>query len=697
MRPPAVRPYGAPRPAMHLIPIPRTTAELDLPGFVRSAEPDWAEGDGPLPFNLRRVTLRPGEITAPHNHHDTEVWVILDGEGEVVSDRKSAPVRGGDTIRLPPLSTHTLRNTAADRPLTFLTTWWEDMTALDRAHRQRAGHPAGGGRPVLLLPSFPTPNGELHLGHLVGPYLGADLVRRGLAARGTEAHLLLGTVGHQSQVAAAARKEGLSFYELAERNTDAIQEALAAADVKWSVFVRPSAPEYPRVAREVFEELRDRGAVVARTVPANYCAPCGTFLFEAFVTGACPHCGSRDTAGIECEACALPFADEELRDPGCARCGSPAEQRQLTRWYLPLEPLRERLTGWLRTVRMSARLRAYTDRVLAGPLPDLPVSTVAPDGIPVPADPAGATGGQRLYSAFELAARFLTALDTLARDRGAAGWREYAAAENPRTVLFFGFDNAFLRTIVFPAVLGAFTDRVALPDTMICNEFYTLGGQKFSTGRLHAVWGREVFREETRDQLRLYLAATRPDVRRRDFDIAEYAGFVRTELIDGWESWLASVDARLAKHFGGTVPEAGSWNAEAERFYGQIRELREQVPRALEPERFDARGAAELLRLFVRRARRFAEACEDVLAAAPGSGDARTCVALELMAVRTLSEVAGPLAPVLAARLAGRLATGAGSPVAAGDPPGWVPAGTPVTLAGPHFTADVAIRTAADR
>lgn len=675
---------------MHVIRIPRTVGELELPDFVRSIEPSWAK-EGELPFNLRRVSLRPGETTAPHNHHDTEVWVILDGEGEVTSDDRSARVTGGDTVRLPPLGVHTLRNTSDDRPLTFLTTWWEDMPALAREHQERDVRSTETGRPVLLLPSFPTPNGELHLGHIVGPFLGADLVRRGLIQRRTDAHLLLGTVGHQSQVAAAAIKQGLSFYELAERNTDAIQEALTATDIAWDVFVRPSSPEYPQIALEIFERLRRTGAVVAKTVQANYCVPCRTFLFEAFVAGACPHCGSRDTAGIECEACALPFADEELQDPSCATCGTPAERRELTRYYLPLEPLREKLTGYLRTAHMSARLRSYVNRVLAATLPDIPVSTIAPDGILIPADPSGSTEGQRMYSAFELAARFITAFDRLAKNLGTSGWEEYAEAANPRTVLFFGFDNAFLRTIIFPAVLTSFTDKVALPDTMICNEFYLLDGQKFSTGRQHAIWGREVFDEQTRDQLRLYLAGTRPDIRRRDFVVEEYAEFVRSELIGGWETWLASVDARLRKHFDGTAPEAGSWNTEAQRFFGQIREFRAQLPQALEPERFDARAAAETLRTFVTRARRFAEVCEDVLEAEPPTGDARTCMALELMAVRNLAETARPLVPVLAARLAEQLGiTGSSGE----ESPQWVPAGTEIALDGPYFTPDVSIKTA---
>ncbi|WP_326846198.1 class I tRNA ligase family protein [Streptomyces kaniharaensis] len=668
--------------------VPRTVNDLNLPEFVRSVLPAWAQNPE-LPVNVRRVTLRPGETTAPHNHHDVEVWVILDGSGEVTSDGETAPVAAGDALRLPPLGVHTLHNPAEDRPLSFLTFWWEDLAALDAEHDRRAAQTGETGRPVLLLPSFPTPNGELHLGHLAGPFLNADLLRRGLIARGTPVRLLLGTVGHQSQVAAAALDQGLTFYELAERNTDAIQEALAAARVEWDVFVRPSSPRYPQVALEFFERLRANGTVVAKTVQANYCVPCESYLFEAFVAGACPHCGSRDTAGIECEACALPFADHELLDPSCSSCGTPAEQRELTRYYMPLEPLRARLADYLRSVAMSARLRSYVDRVMAAPLPDLPVSTVAADGILLPADPSGATDGQRMYSAFELAARFITAVDDLARQHGVASWEEYAEAVQPRTVLFFGFDNAFLRAVVFPAVLGAFTDKLALADTMVCNEFYLLDGQKFSTGRKHAIWGRDAFRPETSDQLRLYLAATSPDIRRRDFVVADYERFVRDELAGQWEGWLASVDDRLRKYFGGVAPEAGSWNGEAEQFYGRIRAFAARLTSALEPERFSARAAARELRDFVAEARRFTEVCEDVLVVQPVSATARTCTALELMAVRALAVAAEPLLPELAARLSGQL--GAAASAAGDDPVRWVAPGTAVALTGPYFSSDALI------
>lgn len=649
--------------------IPRSVSDMGAPTFVRSSPPPWVELARP-PFNATRVTLRPGETTNAHNHHDNEIWIILAGQGVVRSDGVAERVVAGDTVHLAPLETHTLSNEAADEPLTFLSVWWEDMGSLAEAHTARATVTATDDRPVLLLPSFPTPNGELHLGHVAGPLLGADVARRALAAAGSRTHLLLGTVGHQSQVAAAAVAAGVSFHTLAERNTDAIIAGLAAAGVAWDVFVRPTSPEYPDLARQVFERLRDDGTVVTRNAPTYHCPRCARFLFEAFVAGACPHCGSYDTAGIECEACALPFADADLVDVTCATCGSAAQCRPLTRYFLPLEPLRDRLTGYLRTARMGSRLAGYVDRVLAGPLPDMPVSIVADDGIEVPG-----TDGQRLYSAFELAARYLTAVDRLARDQGESGWASYLAHHRPRTVLFFGFDNAYLRTIVFPAVLGAFTDLAPLPDTLISNEFYELDGAKFSTGRRHAVWARDAFDDKSRDRLRLYLAATRPENRRRNFSTAEYDAFVQRELVERLDGWLDAVGTRLTRHFAGTAPEAGGWIPEAEEFYGRIRALHAEAGTALRPERFSPATAVAAVTSFVTAGRRFGEVAEDILAAPTLTGAGRTCMALELMAVRTVAEVLHPIVPATADRLAGQLGG-----VTTADNPQWVGPGTPVSV-----------------
>lgn len=676
--------------------IPRTVAELDAADFVRSAPPAWAVG-GDVPVSVRRVTLRPDEITAPHNHHDTELWLVLNGHGEARSNAEVLSLNAGDSVRLEPLGVHTLRNLSATEPLTFLTLWWEDMAALSAQVPDEPDIGADSERPLVLLPSFPTPNGELHLGHLAGPYLNADICRRWARATGQEVFTLLGTVGTQSQVAAAAAAQGLAFLELAERNTTAIMQGLTAAGMGWDTFVRPSSEGYPQLAEQVFQQLLRQGSLVRRTEPTAFCDHCDRFLFEAFVAGRCPHCGSNQTAGIECEACALPFSDGELVDPSCAQCGAPATRRELTRYFLPLEPLRSRLSAYLARAGMNTRLRGYTDKVLGSPLPDLPVTVVAEVGVAVRVEqdqPGSPYEQQRMYSAFELLARYLVALDQLAVEQGQLDWRQFVAERSLRTVLFFGFDNAFLRAFAFPAVLSAFTDRLPLPEALVCNEFYLLDGEKFSTSRRHAIWGRAAFDPETQDQLRLFLAATSPDIRRRGFAEQSYREFV-TGTLGSWQSWLDGVSARLETHFDSLAPEAGAWSAETTRFYRDVRRLPTAVAAGYRPDGYSLRYAVAALDAFVEQSRLFAEQVDDVLSSSAQSGLARTFVALELMAVRTFAAAVAPIAPQFADRLRAGLADGTEPDVR--EAPRWVAAGTKVRLADRYFAGELSMDDARAR
>ena len=234
--------------------IQRLTTAVPAPeGAPTASQPLMAQLQPKLPFASRIVAVAPGAATRPHEHHESEIWLILAGRAELLEDQQRQVVEPGDAIYLPPLGHHELRNLSPAEPLTFLTIYWEDMAAFEAAHvrRMAATSISAGGR-YLILPSFPTPNGDLHVGHLAGPYLGADLCRRWLAMRGVEADILLGTVGHQSQVAVQAQKLGKTFYETAEHNTSQIIETLKAADIHPDVFIRPtSTPHYAEIARPV--------------------------------------------------------------------------------------------------------------------------------------------------------------------------------------------------------------------------------------------------------------------------------------------------------------------------------------------------------------------------------------------------------------------------------------------------------------
>lgn len=615
-------------------------ADLASADFVRSRSP-LPDGTDP-PFGTRLVTLRPSEETRPHDHHDVELWVILDGDGEVAEDGDQRRVAAGDVVVLPPLGRHSLRNLSGDAPLSFLTVYWASSGALAEGHASFGSR--GGESPLLVLPSFPTPNGDLHLGHLAGPYVAADVCARAVRASGRDARLLLGTVGHQSQVAVAARAAGKSFLEVAEQHTGEVLATLGAAGVTHDVFVPPGAAStYERFARATFDHVVSTGAAVRERRPGWRCPDCERWLVEAFVTGRCPRCGSAETAGIECEVCALPYEEAELVDAACAACGIAAEPGSCERWWLPLEPLRPQLEHYLARVRMPARLRRYAEAVMAQDLVPLPVSVPVDHGVDV-----GDAGieGQRLYSAFELAARFLTAVDVVAREDGHDSVESYAAARAPRTVALFGWDNAYLRTVAFPAVLLASGASVDPPEAMVCNEFYELGSAKFSTGRRHAIWGRDLAGGGLRaDPLRLHLAATRPEGRRTSFTLERYQGTL-AEVEAEWCAWLEDTSRRLGLRFEGEVPEAGSWDAEHVHFFADIAQLHREIALAYEPATLSLRRAASALRGFVARAAEFAVSQQPD--GHPEVGVHRTGMALEMMALRSFGLAARPLLPAMA-------------------------------------------------
>lgn len=376
------------------------------------------------------------------------------------------------------------------------------------------------GRRVWILPSFPTPNGDMHVGHLAGPFIAADVLRRSRLISGDDPRLLLGTVGHQSQVATAAREAGRSFYAEAEANTASIRATLTSLLVEPSVFVEPRDLRYPGISLEVFQRLVDSGYVVAAQVPTHFCDRCSAFRFEAFLGGSCPHCGSGQTAGIECEQCALPYSEHELVGAFCAICEEPTSLIEVERWVLRLESLRTQLIIHHERSHTTDTLARHLRRVLASPLPDFPASIIGTDGVSVPAPVAEIR--HVLYSGFELVGRYLAAVDLIAQEEDRDWLEELRANDAADMVVLFGFDNAYLRGVVFTAMIIALEiEGLNVPTAYLTNEFYELEGQKFSTSRNHAIWGRDPRLTARPDDVRLHVSLTRPDIERTNFSLQD--------------------------------------------------------------------------------------------------------------------------------------------------------------------------------
>lgn len=598
-----------------------------------------------LPFSAMWADIDPGQSSAPNSHHEAEVFFIVEGEGEVVVDGERRQVSAGDVVYAAPFRDHLLHNSSSDSKLQLLSLWWEDARLLREAeqHWETDGAEDQASK-VLVTATPPTVNGGLHLGHISGPYLAADVYRRYLELRGREVFYVSGSDENQSYVVTKARQKGWTPAETATRYADEVERALSALAIEVDVFARPStSPHHASFSQEFFSRLHANGALELRLAPSLHCDDCDRYLFEAHVTGLCPHCGE-GSDGCACEDCGRPNDSVDLVEPRCKQCGSEPSVREIPRFYFPLGKYEERLRQYLRSVAMTPHMAALCAEMLNDGLPDISVSHVADWGIPVPVE---GFEDQVIYVWFEMCSGYLAATQQVAdREASQRSWEEFWKSPNA-IVQFFGFDNGYFHALLFPALLMAYDLEVSLPSTLVTNEFYLLDGEKFSSSREHAIWALDFLEREPSDSIRFYLSLDRPEDRRTSFTLAEYETRVRSELFERWMPWIARVGQTVVEEFDGAAPTTGNYTVGHEQFFRLLTRLTRQVEEAFDARGFSPSQAVRVLGQLVRAAERFGASESYLRGVAECADERRTAVALELAAVRSLATMAAPIVPDL--------------------------------------------------
>ncbi|HEY1621585.1 MAG TPA: class I tRNA ligase family protein [Streptosporangiaceae bacterium] len=622
--------------------------------------------------NWGRVS--PGQHSDPHQHDETETFVILSGTGDLVMDGKRMLVRPGMVLQFEPFETHYLDNTS-DADLLFATFYWRDSPRAAR-RAPEPGRRRFGERPVFVFSTPPTPNGTLHIGHLSGPYLGTDVYVRYQRMRGTRVWHLAATDDFQSYVAECARREGSSPQQVAQHYAGEIAAALALMDIVPDQVTHTSRDErYPQALRDFFTRLVASGKVTPQSGSALFDAETGQYLYEPYVSGKCPTCGSRAGGNI-CEECGEPNSCTDLVEPASYRSADPPREDTIVRYTLPLHEMRAAVLEHHHVGRAPAKLRELAHRVFSRDRIDVALSHpsewgVRPDQPDLP--------GQVIWVWIELAFCFIYGIESLGRTLG-TGWRADAPDGDWKIVHFLGYDNTFYHSILGPA-LYKLASPEWIPDVDYhVNEFYLLDGEKFSTSRRHAIWGRELLTPQTVDAARYYLAKTRPETSRTNFTLAGYQAAVQEILVGTWQRWLNDLGERVGQRYGGTVPDAGIWTPEHTAYLARLEGRLAQLAGCLGQDGFSLNRAAEVLDGIVTDALAFSAAEQAVAGMPDWADESRTAIALELAAARLLACCAAPVMP----RFAGRLAAALGVP----EPDQWpelvalVPPGTRCGLAG---------------
>ncbi|MEM9292524.1 MAG: class I tRNA ligase family protein [Acidobacteriota bacterium] len=661
------------------------------------------EGVVEPPFGAAWAVLAPGESTKPHAHQECETFFVARGEGLLAIGEERQQVGPGSVSFHPPFNSHILTNTSSDEELLFLTVWWEDkgrwagessegpqQAAADSGSREGAAAlPAAPGvrpglRRALVTAAPPTPNGDLHIGHLSGPYLAGDVHARYLRAAGVDAHFVFGTDDNSEYVQSQGQAMGLGPQQAGDHFADAIDETLAAANIHRTVLPRPNRSAHHRqLVVDFFTALVEADVLEVREGLAPFDAETGAYLFEPYIGGACPGCGE-GVVGNTCEACGLVYDAAEIVDGRATGSDQAPELKPVRRFVFPLSRYHDALREYLRHVEMTPRLRAFCLQRLEAGLPDIVVTHPTDWGIAVPVE---GWEDQRIYVWLEMAARYFAYSADLDEFQAAAGdaeaaadgssWRRWWSGDQSAIHQFFGFDNSFYYGLLLPALYHAFDSSLQPAAAMTHNEFYRLDGLKFSTSRDHRILGRDLVAQAPRDAVRFFLGWTAPEREETNFTLEAFRELAQRQLTEGWLSWLEALGQRLREN--GGVPSTGDWTNDQRRFYHRLEELLEDVGLGYAVPGFSLQRSARALAEIAREARRFAAGEAAWAQVASRGEERRTALALEALAAKALAVAAAPLMPDFAAALGRALGvediSASGAWQRALD---WVPSGTEV-------------------
>jgi len=494
-----------------------------------------------------------------------------------------------------------------------------------------------GSRRFFVTATPPTTNGDLHAGHLAGPYLNADVFCRAQRQRGHTTLYVSSGDDNQSYVVTTAQRLKMNPTTLAAECNEQIRETLKLADIDMDAFTTPDE-EHERVVREFFRDLYERGKLRRRAYNFPYSQEAGRFLLEAFATGYCPECLA-STAGAICEACGHPNDVGSLLYPQATDSGERAlsETQRVETLVLPLESYRRQIVNFYEQRRCTMRphVLRFVEEMLAAPLPDFPITYPDTWGI---APKIGGLSGQVINVWAEMLPGLFSTADYAQRNRSAGEERRVESpASGYELVQFLGYDNTFYFAFVHLCLAFAKGD-VVTPTAIITNEFYHLDGSKFSTSRRHLIWARDLVRRYGSDNVRFYLALDNPEHQTTNFTEAAFVDCVHRKL----HTPLLAI-AQALEPFADERLELGGGDADV------LARFDSRIARAYELETFSIRQGAEtivnLLALLAELASRLRS-----------GGGAELSVVMS--GLRRLAREIWPLTPRLGAELCAALELG---------------------------------------
>ena len=441
---------------------------------------------------------------------------------------------------------------------------------------------------TLVTSALPYANGPVHIGHLAGVYVPADIYVRYLRLRGEQVLFVGGSDEHGVPVTIRARKEGITTQEVVDRYHDLIKSSFEQFGISFDVYSRTTSKIHHQFASDFFRKLYDNGKFIQKTTEQFFDPETQEFLTDRNIRGECPRCHAQGAYGDQCEKCGATLSPDELINPYNAVNGNPLTKKETTHWYLPLDQYQQWLEKWILEDHKEWRPNVYGQckSWLDGGLKPRAVTRDLDWGIPVPVEGAE---GKVLYVWFDAPIGYISNTKELcdAQPEKYGKWETWWKDDSTRLIHFIGKDNIVFHCIVFPAMLKADGSYI-LPDNVPANEFLNLEGDKISTSRNWAVWLNEYLVDfpGKQDVLRYVLTANAPETKDNDFTWADFQARNNNELVAIYGNFVNRALVLTGKYFGGEVPAAGELTDYDQQTINDFRNIKAQLEGLLDNFRF---------------------------------------------------------------------------------------------------------------
>jgi len=427
---------------------------------------------------------------------------------------------------------------------------------------------------IFIGAAWPYANGPLHLGHIAGAYLSADVLARYHRAKGNKVLMVSGSDQHGTPITVRAQQEGKTPSEVAEFYHQQFLDCWQKMGISFDLFTKTSTANHAQVTHDIFLSLLNKGYIYKGSMPLPYCPRCQRFLPDRYVEGQCPFCGTPGTRGDQCDHCGKPLNATELIDLHCKFCGTTPQIKESEHFFLKLEAFQDKLQQWVRQQNhWRPNVLNFTLGLLEEGLRSRAITRDMEWGVKVP---VSGWENKRIYVWFEAVIGYLSASKEWALSHGdAEAWRPFWQTE-AKNYYFIGKDNIPFHTIIWPAMLMGY-GGLNLPYDVPANEFLTLEGKQLSTSRNWAVWLPDYLQLYEPDPLRYYLSINMPETGDADFSWQEFFRRNNDELVATYGNLVHRVLTFTYRNFDGSVPQPGELDASSQALLAKAQATFSQV------------------------------------------------------------------------------------------------------------------------